>query len=80
MVTSCSVLLRVPPQPLTGTDISFTWKKCLCVCASGERSECGEGWPPAGGQHDPAGRQQSHGESCHGCSKPRAGGHGSEEG
>lgn len=47
--------------------------------SSGERPECGEGWSPAGRQHDPAGRQQPHGESGDGRSKPRAGGHGSEE-
>lgn len=39
-------------------------------CLSGERPECGEGGTPAGGQHDPAGRQQPHGESRHGRSKP----------
>lgn len=49
------------------------------VCLPGKRPECGEGRPPAGGQHDPTGRQQSHGKSRDGCSKPRTGGHGSEE-
>lgn len=40
------------------------------LCLSGEWPECSEGGPSAGGKHDPTGRQQSHGESCDGCSKP----------
>lgn len=42
----------------------------VSLCLSGERPKCGEGWSPAGGQHDPSGRQQSHGQSCYGCPKP----------
>lgn len=42
----------------------------LPLCVSGQRSERGEGWSPAGRQHDPARRQQPHGQGCHGNPQP----------
>lgn len=41
-----------------------------CLCLLGEWPECGEGWPPPGGQHDSTGWQQLNGQSCHGCPEP----------
>lgn len=39
----------------------------------GERTECSEGWPPSGGQHDPTGRQHTDGQGGDGDQTP---GHG----
>lgn len=41
---------------------------------AGEWAECGEGGPQAGGEYDPAGREQPHGEGCHGGPQPGDGG------
>lgn len=41
---------------------------------AGQRSERSEGGPPAGGQHDPAGRQQPNGQGSHGDPQPGHGG------
>lgn len=46
---------------------------CGCLCHTGERAECGEGWPPAGGKHDSARGQHADGQSGDGHQAP---GHG----
>lgn len=40
---------------------------------TGERTECSEGWPPSGGQHDPTGRQHTDGQGGDGDQTPRHG-------
>lgn len=40
---------------------------------TGEWTECSEGWPPSGGQHDPPGRQHTDGQGGDGDQTPRHG-------
>lgn len=76
---------RVPPRaPLVPTQqgspsASGRSSHSRCRVPAGEQRERGEGWAPAGGEHDPPGRQPPGPQGGHGHQEPRPRRHHQEE-